>query len=307
MTVREDFVSVVVPCYNSADTVSRTIASVRAQTHRAHEIIIVDDGSTDTSAAVIAELAGDDLRVITHPKNRGLSAARNSGTQAARGPFVAYVDADDEWYPTKLKRQLEHFARHPTTVVVACHADVRLLDGSTVRVNGDRELTVGPEAWRVLLRHSYFIPSEVLARTADVLAVGGFDEARYGVEDQDFLIRMSLRGPIEFVDEVLVLMHQQPGSLSSKNRAREADIVLPMVRHYLVVFDNCLSSFKKRRILGARYTQVGRNVYSNVPVRRLPILLRAATYGEAPLSNLAFIVTGCPWLEPLKRLLRRSA
>jgi teichuronic acid biosynthesis glycosyltransferase TuaG len=107
-------VSVVVPCYNAAGTLERTLRSVLEQSHPVLELIVVDDASTDRSAALVEALAATDarIRLIRMPANAGAPAApRNLGTRMARGVWVAYLDADDIWHPRKLELQLRLLQR----------------------------------------------------------------------------------------------------------------------------------------------------------------------------------------------------
>ena len=104
-------VSVVVPCHNAAPFIADTIQSILGQTRAVDEIVVVDDGSSDGSAA-IAESFGEPVRVIRQP-NRGECAARNRGVQEARGDIIAFLDADDLWHPEKIERQLACFDAHP--------------------------------------------------------------------------------------------------------------------------------------------------------------------------------------------------
>ncbi|MHC5139531.1 MAG: glycosyltransferase family 2 protein, partial [Planctomycetota bacterium] len=99
-------ISAVIPAYNAAKYIARSIDSVLAQTHPVDEIVIVDDGSTDNTAAIIKDY-GDKVRYI-HQPNAGVSAARNTGIEAATGNWIAFLDADDEWLPEKIKRQVEN-------------------------------------------------------------------------------------------------------------------------------------------------------------------------------------------------------
>lgn len=109
-----DLVSVVVPTYNRAYCVGRAIDSVRKQTHKNWELIVVDDGSTDDTAAFVSKQYGSDPRIrYIHQTNAGVSAARNTGINAARGNFVAFLDSDDVWKPWKLELQLECFRAFP--------------------------------------------------------------------------------------------------------------------------------------------------------------------------------------------------
>ena len=105
-------VGVVVPAYNAAATLDETLRSVRAQTHRALEIIVVDDGSLDDTAAIARRHAAEDERVrVLCQANAGVAAARNAGWQSSRADLIAFIDADDLWAPTKIERQLQALAR----------------------------------------------------------------------------------------------------------------------------------------------------------------------------------------------------
>lgn len=108
-------VSVVMPVYNAAAFLPTTVASVQAQSFADWELIAVDDGSTDASAQLLAEVAAADLRirVLKTPGNRGAGVARNLAMDIARGRFVAFLDADDLWHPEKLARHLEWLQAHP--------------------------------------------------------------------------------------------------------------------------------------------------------------------------------------------------
>lgn len=107
-------ISVVIPAYNAGRYLGRTIDSVLAQTFGAQEIIVVDDGSTDNTAEVVARYESG-VKYIRQD-NAGASVARNTGIEAATGEWIAFLDADDEWLPEKLKLQTEHLVRNPDLV-----------------------------------------------------------------------------------------------------------------------------------------------------------------------------------------------
>jgi len=107
-------VSVVIPAYNCGQVISRTIESVLSQTRRADEIIVVDDGSSDDTGAIVQKF-GSQVRYIQQ-KSQGASAARNTGIETTSGEWIAFLDGDDEWLPEKLKIQLALLERHPELV-----------------------------------------------------------------------------------------------------------------------------------------------------------------------------------------------
>jgi len=124
-------VSVVIPTFNRATLVERAIDSVLGQTHSAFEIIVVDDGSTDNTSATLRNKYSDKL-VVFQQSNRGVSAARNVGIAHATGNWIALLDSDDEWLPSKLAQQLALIKNH--TDCLLCHTDeIWIRNG--VRVN----------------------------------------------------------------------------------------------------------------------------------------------------------------------------
>ena len=113
--VTDSGVSVVIPAYNAAQTLAETLESALAQTYRAIEVLVIDDGSTDETAAIVERYAAQDgrVRLLRNAENAGVSCARNRGVRAAVYPWIAFLDSDDRWRPEKLERQLTAVQRHP--------------------------------------------------------------------------------------------------------------------------------------------------------------------------------------------------
>jgi len=184
-------VSVVIAAYNRAGYLGETIESALAQTHKPMEVIVVDDGSTDDTRAVVARYEPG-VRYLWQP-NAERGAARNRGWRLAQGEFVAFLDSDDLWRPDKLQRDLDLFRRRPEVGVV--YADVELIDAQ------GRSLGVRPrphhEGWVTsdLLRENFVILSAHLMRSAAIREVGGFREERAlsGSEDWELWVRLSTR------------------------------------------------------------------------------------------------------------------
>ena len=131
-------ISIVIPVYNRADMIGRTVEGCLAQTYPEIEIVLVDDCSTDGLSEALAPFADEPrVRLISHEKNKGVSAARNSGVKAARGELIAFLDSDDLWRPTKLERQM---------ALVREHAGDRFLCGTLTEVrSGNDRVRIRPK------------------------------------------------------------------------------------------------------------------------------------------------------------------
>ena len=205
-------VSVVIPCYNGAKFLPETLRSVLAQTRPAAEVVVVDDGSTDDSAAV-AEGFGPPVRVVRQP-NQGESVARNRGVDEARGEWVAFLDADDLWEPTKLERQ----APHLTPAAAAVCAGHRLLlpaPGGGYWPAGAARLP-DPSRFdqeRIFREGGAIHVGTVLVRRD--LPVRFPDWTRHG-EDTLYLLDLMRAGPVVPVMEPLLLHRRQSASQSHR-------------------------------------------------------------------------------------------
>ena len=209
-------VSVVIPCYNYGRFLRDAVASIQSQTFTDHEIIVVDDGSTDDTEIQAREM-GATVRYLRQP-NQGPSAARNTGIAAARGRYIAFLDADDTWQPEKLARQVPILEGHPDVVLV--YTDSTYFDGATGRdVGRHRERFAHPHG-RVLgrlLEAGNFIHSPTpLVRRTTLEDVGGFDPTLRSSEDWDLWVRIAARGEIAYIDEPLA-RYRLHGAQASRN------------------------------------------------------------------------------------------
>lgn len=177
-------ISVVIPAYNAARFMPRCLKSVFAQTLKPVEVIVVDDGSTDNTAALAAELGA---RVISR-RNSGPSAAKNAGIQNASSEWIALLDADDMWTPDKLVRQAA--CVRPETVLV--YTGVRSFDDNGVR---EGQLAIDANSASKMLRYANPIPnSSVLVSREAVTQAGGFREDIHHGEDWEMWFRLQRLG-----------------------------------------------------------------------------------------------------------------
>jgi glycosyltransferase involved in cell wall biosynthesis len=178
-------VSVVIPAWNAAEWIGETVLSAVSQTDADLEVIVVDDGSTDDSAAAATAAGGDRVRVLRQP-NGGASRARNAGTEAARGEFIQYLDADDLLTPGTIARRVE--------CLESARADVAYCDWATWERGGDafveREIvrrTIGPDPELDLVGDAWWPPAALLYRRTLVDRIGPWREDLPIIQDARFL------------------------------------------------------------------------------------------------------------------------
>ncbi len=194
-------ISVIIPTCNRAQPLVAALQSVQQQTHQAHEIIVVDDGSTDGTAAMLAEQFPE-VQVVQQA-NQGVSAARNAGLVKAEGEWVALLDSDDTWLPNKLQAQCA--AAKLNTEAQVLHTDeVWVRNG--VRVNAmDKHRK--PHGWIYpqCLPLCCVSPSSVLIHKSVFERYGNFDETLPACEDYDLWLRLFSHLPVYLVEEPLVI------------------------------------------------------------------------------------------------------
>ena len=209
-------VSVVVPAYNCDQFVAEAIESALSQTVPPHEVIVVDDGSTDGTAAVLRRF-GNRIRVISQA-NRGLAGARNAGVAVATGTWLAFLDADDTWLPTKLARQLEVGADPRIAMVYTDRFNIGER-GSLPRIQSEiQQMFTGDVFIDLLLLGNHITASSVMIRRDVVLRLGGFGGHCRGAEDWDLWIRVAESHQVGVCLEPLVCYRIHQGMMSADPR-----------------------------------------------------------------------------------------
>jgi glycosyltransferase involved in cell wall biosynthesis len=215
--VTDPLVSVVVPAYNAATTIGETLASILEQNVRDLEVLVVDDGSSDGTRDVVAQVADERVRLITQ-ENGGAASARNTGIGEAAGHFIAFLDADDLWAPGKLSRHLAYLDAHPHLGVVQTGAvyvdpDLRVLEVRRSATTVDAVLET------LRFENMPAFPSTVVMRRSALDQLGGFDPSLVILEDWDFVLRSARAGLLGTLPEPLTLYRVHPG-----NRSRDLGI-----------------------------------------------------------------------------------
>jgi len=204
--ITHHLVSVIIPMYQAEATIKRTLQSVFNQSYRPLEVLIVNDGSTDGSALVAEDFIKDHSTAaisfrLLHQPNGGVSKARNAGMRQATGAYLALLDADDEWLPHKLERQLGVFEAHP---------EIDFLGTTRNGEHWTRWLFkkfdhLSPISARLLLYKTFFVTPTVVFKRGVLQQSGFFDEQQRYAEEGDYWIRVCHQNKCMLLNESLVI------------------------------------------------------------------------------------------------------
>jgi SAM-dependent methyltransferase len=216
-------VSIVIPCYNHARYLDAAIGSALAQTHASVEVIVVDDGSTDDSAAVAERHAG--VRLVRQ-RNRGLGAARNTGLRESRGAFLTFLDADDRLLPGAIAAGLHALAADDAAAFA--FGRYRVVDDAGRVLDVPVTPPVADDPYEAMLRQSFIsMHATVLFRRAAVEAIGGYDESLDACEDFELYLRLTRRFPVrQHAAIVADYRHHESNKSRDKRRIIEAALTV---------------------------------------------------------------------------------
>ena len=273
-------ISVVIPFFNGSNLIGEALASVRAQTLAPLEIIVVDDASKPEEAKALDDLAGDCV-VIHLPKNQGPSVARNTGIARASGDWIAFLDCDDLWEPTKLELQAAVAATHDDCRAVHCGIRTVHPDGLEITTRkGDIELE------DFLVFPCPILPSAALMQKQALNESGLFDPTKRCCEDLDLFLRfVCTHGRIYSVPEPLLVRRIQVDGLSRNLPAfwREADRVY---RDFMPVFAARVDRKRAREALQSVHTDMAIRALYARDFGLLWKMLVPATRRDVPMSTV---------------------
>lgn len=248
-------VSVVTASYNMDQYVREAVDSVLAQDWPALEIIVVDDGSTDDTQAVLTAYADEPRVTLISQPNRGQTKAKNAGLAAARGEFVAFCDADNAWLPGKLTRQVPVLQASPSAAVA--YGDIVLMDGEGRAMPG-----LAPERYsgritdRLLITNFVTFNTTVVRRRV-IEEFGGFDESLRMAIDYDLWLRISTRYDFLYQPEPFVRYRIWGGQMSHRQEERFATF-LKLFERFLKNYPDSVTPEQVRAAWARNYTQRGR-------------------------------------------------
>lgn len=219
MEHQHPLVSVVIPAYNYADFLPETLQSIIGQTYAPIETIVVDDGSTDDTRAVVESFANHPITYLSQP-NAGQAAARNYGIRTARGEFVAFCDADDVWLPHKLSTQMKVFFRNPAADIVYC--DVFKFSAAGVwpktlwQEKGIEPRRGGRECLAALCQRNFIPGAMTVVRRSAFERFGYYDESLRVCEEYSLWLHMITRGArIDYAYEPLARYRQHARQITA--------------------------------------------------------------------------------------------
>lgn len=254
-------VSVIIPTYNRSQLIARSIKSVLNQTYQNFELIVVDDGSTDSTGDIVTGFKDERIRYVRREKNGGEAAARNTGIKTARYEYIAYQDSDDEWLPEKLTRQVEVLENAPPQVGVVYTGFWKM---------ESRRKTYIPFAWvnqkngdihKELLKGNFIGSPVVLIKKECFDKVGLFDERLRNLVDWEMWLRISKCYHFRCVDEPMVIAHYD-----SDNVSDNPDSLAEALK--LVLEKNSEEFKKEKKLLARHWINIGNLLVAKGDVKK---------------------------------------
>lgn len=306
-----EMVSVVVPTYDRERLLVEAVESVLAQTYDPIELLVVDDGSPTPAQEVLEDVdlgAVADATIIRHDENCGGNAARNTGIGAASGGFVAFLDDDDYWLPTKLERQVRALRRAEDDVA-AVFTGQQCVDGDGRVTNLTRPLPPGDFLTQLTRSGSFGQFSALLVRSDVFDAVGYLDERFPCLQDREFYFRLATEFSYETVPEPLTVRRIADHRQISDDYETKRDVGCPLLlaKHRPTIAANRPS--QERHFLAGIHRLVATSALSNGyykdAIRHSLLTLR---YRPVYLQSYVFllIALGGDWGVRVARLLKRS-
>lgn len=227
-----NLVSVIIPTYNRAHTLPRSIESVLNQSYSNFELIIVDDGSTDETADVIKQYNDSRIRYF-HTENRGACAARNFGIKKARGEYISFQDSDDFWYPEKLQAELHCLAKNDADIVFCKMQSIDETSGRFLSVVPSKKQRNTFENLLI----SNFISTQMILMKTSIAKENLFNVKYPRFQDWEYVIRLYGKYKFVFCNQILVTQYLQSDSIT-KNKLKTIEAYKLLLQDYYHVYNS---------------------------------------------------------------------
>lgn len=224
-------VSVILPTFNRSHVLKRSIESVLRQSYDNFELIVVDDGSTDTTEEIVNSYKDKRIKYIRYETNKGANAARNIGIENSKGEYIAFQDSDDEWLSEKLEKQLAvledpKYKDH----IVYCRIE-RIYKDHKEQIPKEKDINQSGNISKRLLRYNFISTQALLLKREYFKKVGMFDEKLPRLQDWDMVLRLALVYKFKYINEVLVKLYFQTDSISSNTLAKFQSQLMLLKKH----------------------------------------------------------------------------
>lgn len=284
-------ISVVIPLYNKEQSIASTLQTVLKQTYQDFEIVIVNDGSTDHSVEEVAKVPDPRIRLI-HQSNAGVSAARNRGIAEARGEFVAFLDADDEWNPDYLKTQYKLTQKYPECSVFACNYEFKDAQGKVTPTIIRKLPFKGVDGilsnyFEVAsCSHPPLWTSAVMVKKNAIQSIGGFPIGIKSGEDLLTWARLTVNGQIAYAKQAYAVFNVEGYSISEKPKRipAEQDIVGQELKALLKAHPS-----KGLKLYNALWHKMRSSIYLRLKMRKKSIREALISIKYNPLNYKLYI------------------
>ncbi len=239
-------ISVIIPVFNGEKTIKETIDSILNQTFKSIELIIIDDGSTDSTVEIIENISDSRIKLFYYP-NGGLSTSRNRGISLAQGEYISFIDADDLWTPDKLESQWQALQENPQADVAYSWTDY--IDESSNFLKSGRRIKANGDAFSKLLLFNFLENgSNPLIRQKALEKVGVFDESLTAAEDKDMWLRLAANYEFVCVEKPQILYRISTNSMSSNLKRQETASLKVIERAFIYPKAEKLQHLKKQSL-----------------------------------------------------------
>jgi len=297
-------VSVVIPTYKRPDFLVEAVESVLAQTYQDFEIIVIDDGSEDDTKSRLTGFiektpAAQGRTFFYEQKNSGSAIARNRGIFYSKGEYVAFLDSDDLWYPTKLEKQVKILYENPEIGVVYtdCYCGESASDPNQQGFFANANPPSGMIFER-MLRNNLFWTSSLLLRKEVFILAGTFDPTLRRCQDYDLWLRICYYNPCHFIPEILGLFREHPNRITKNHVLGEHKCHAFAIQAIRWQNDKMASQRFRRRAAGM-FSSIAKQYFKHSDTKNaVRCLKKAIQLGAPPLRNrlLIFLLSYCPWV-----------
>ena len=298
-------ISVIIPTYNRANLIRNTIQGVIDQTYTDWELLIVDDGSTDNTRDIVNQFMSKDSRIkyFYEEASGGPSAPRNLGINNALGKYVAFLDSDDLWFPTKLKKQLDIFEKsnNPKLGIVACYLYVK--DYKTGEIISKHDKYYRGDVIKELMNFDFnvFTSSCIMTKLSILKEVGPFDTDLNLSEDFDLWLRISDSGyEFDYVPEYLFnyVKHDSNIFYSNNNVNKQKESLLFMNKVHDLYLKHNLHPLAAYYIYNKDYKMARKILFTDILSNKTHIRQKLRILGQ-------IIITYCPYSEKIWKNIKK--